>query len=132
DPRGRSARALMHAHRYLPRRHSLVFIVSDFHVPLAELEQTLAGLAAHAVVPVVLWQPAEFAFQASRGLARSSEPESGTRQWLWWRPALRERWQQAMRMRRAALFELFRSRGLAPLFIEGAFDADAVTRHFLA
>ena len=31
-----------------------------------------------------------------------------------------------------ALLQAFRARRLAPMFIEGAFDADAVTRHFLA
>ena len=83
-------------------------------------------------VPIVLWQPAEFALTAARGLAQVREPESGAQQWLWWRPALRERWQAAHDARREALLSLFRRRRLAPLFIEGAFDADAVTRHFLA
>ena len=65
------------------------------------------------------------------GLADVAEPESGQRRWLWWRSALRERWQAAASERRAALGKLFRSQRLSPLFIEGAFDADAVTRHFL-
>jgi hypothetical protein len=30
------------------------------------------------------------------------------------------------------LLQVFRAQRLAPLFMEGAFDADAVTRHFLA
>jgi hypothetical protein len=132
EPRGRSARALLDVHRHLPRRRSLVFLVSDFHVPLGEVQLILAGLAAHDVVPVVLWQPAEFAADAAHGLVQVREPESGTRGWLWWRPALRLRWQAAAQARREALVELFRAQRLAPLFIEGAFDADAVTRHFLA
>jgi hypothetical protein len=70
----------------------LVFLVSDFHLPLADVAQVLASLAAHQVVPVVLWQPAEFALSANHGLARVQEPESGEHAWLWWRPALRERW----------------------------------------
>jgi uncharacterized protein (DUF58 family) len=131
EPQGRSARGLLDAHRHLPRRRSLVFLVSDFHLPLAELGAILASMAAHDVVPVVLWQPAEFALGAARGLAQVREPEGGQRQWLWWRPALRERWADALLARRAALLELFRSQRRAPLFIEGAFDAGAVTRHFL-
>lgn len=132
QPEGRSARALAEAARHLPQRRALVFLVSDFHLPLAELEAVLAGLAQHEVVPVVLWQPAEFELAAPRGLAQVVEPESGQRRWLWWRPALRERWREAQRARREALQQLFRAHRLAPLFIEGAFDADAVTRHFLA
>ncbi len=131
EPQGRSAVGLRDAHLHLPRQRSLVFLASDFHVPLAELGEVLASMAAHDVVPVVLWQQAEFALGATRGLAQAREPESGQRQWLWWRPALRERWAGALQARRAALLELFGSQHRAPLFIEGAFDAEAVTRHFL-
>jgi uncharacterized protein (DUF58 family) len=129
---GRSARALHDAHRHLPRQRALVFLVSDFHLPLADVAAVLASLAAHDVVPVVLWQPVEFALSADHALAQVQEPESGERRWLWWRPALRERWQALHAARRAALLQVFRAQRLGPLWLPGAFDADAVTRHFLA
>lgn len=132
QPQGRSATALREAHRHMPRQRGLVFLVSDFHFELDELEAVIDSLAPHDIVPVVLWQRAEFALTAPRGLAQVREPESGAVRWLWWRPALAERWQAAHDARRESLLALFRSRRLAPLFIEGAFDADAVTRHFLA
>ena len=66
----------------------------------------------HDVVPVPLWQPAEFVLSARRGLALAIDPESGQRRWLWWRPALRERWQAAHAARRAALEQLFAARRL--------------------
>jgi len=132
QPRGRSAAALRDAHRLLPRQRALVFLVSDFHLALADVEAVLDSLAPHDVVPVVLWQPQEFALSAPRGLAQVREPESGAVRWLWWRPALRERWRAAHDARRDALFALLRRRRLDPLMIEGAFDADAVTRHFLS
>ncbi len=130
--RGRSAQALHDAHRHLPARRALVFLVSDFHLPLPDVARVLASLAAHHVVPVVLWQAVEFALSAPRGLAQVREPESGEGRWLWWRPALRERWLAAHAARRAALGQVFRAQRLAPLFMPAAFDADAVTRHFLA
>jgi len=129
---GRSAQALHDAHRHLPVQRALVFLVSDFHLPLDDLAQVLASLAAHDVVPVVLWQPVEFALSAAHALAQVQEPESGERRWLWWRPALRERWLAQHEARRAALLQVFRAQRLSPLWIAGAFDADAVTRHFLA
>jgi len=129
-PEGRSASALRIAHRHLGRQHALVFLVSDFHLPLPEVEAVLASLAHHELVPVVLWDPLEFAFTARRGLAHVVDPESGQRQLVWWRAALRDRWHAALRQRRDALLQLFRAQRLRPLFIEGAFDADAVTRHF--
>ncbi len=129
---GRSAAALREAHRHLPRQRALVFLVSDFHLDLDELETVLDSLSPHHIVPVVLWQRAEFTLSVTRGLAQVREPESGAVRWLWWRPALAERWQAAHDARREALLARLRARRLAPLFIEGTFDADAVTRHFLA
>jgi uncharacterized protein (DUF58 family) len=131
-PGGRSADGLLDAHRHLPARRGLVFLVSDFHLPLADLERALISLALHDVVPVVLWQALEFELGAAHGLVQVQEPESGAQRWLWWRPSLRERWRAAHAARREALAALFETHRLAPLFIEGGFDADAVTRHFLA
>ncbi len=129
-PEGASASALAIAHRYLGRRRSLVFLVSDFHLPLAQVEAVLTSMVLHDLVPVVLWDPLEFAMSARRGLAQVVDPESGRQQLVWWRPALRERWRAALQARREALLQLFRAQRLRPLFIEGGFDADAVTRHF--
>lgn len=129
---GHSARGLLEAHRHLPRQRALVFVVSDFHLPIADVRTVLARLSAHEVVPVVLWQPQEFALPAARGLVRLRDPESGGQRLVWWRPALRERWAKVLEDRREALLGAFRAQRLAPLFIEGRFDAEAVTRHFHA
>jgi hypothetical protein len=128
--RGTSAQGLLQAHRLLPAQRALVFLVSDFHLPLLQLKRLLSSLAAHDVVPVVLWQASEFGPQARQGLAEVRDPESGTRQWLWWRPALRARWQAAQQQRLADLRALFAAARVSPLMMSGAFDADAVTRHF--
>ena len=130
-PSARSAAGLLLAPAWLQRQRALVFLVSDFHLPLAQVQQVLAGLAAHAVVPVVLWDPLEFTLGSVSGLLHTHDPESGRRRLVWWRPALRERWQRAHEARRAALKQIFTAQGLRPLFVEGGFDADAVTRHFL-
>lgn len=132
EPTGRSARGLRQAAVALPHRRALVFLVSDFHWPLPELREVLDGLSHHELVPVLLWQPEEFEPAATHGLVQVTDPESGLRRWLWWRPALRDRWRVAREQRRAALMQLFAQRRLSPLPMEGGFDADAVTRHFLA
>ncbi len=131
-PTGRSARGLREAAVALPHRRALVFLVSDFHLPLPELREVLDALSHHAVVPVLLWQGEEFEPAAARGIVQVADPETGLRRWVWWRPALRERWRAARATRHAALMHLFAQRRLAPLTIDGVFDADAVTRYFLA
>ena len=132
QPDGPSARALPLAHRHLSRQRSLVFLLSDFHLPLPEIETLVASLAQHDLVPVVVWDPLEFTLTAQRGLVHVVDPESGRRQLVWWRPALREQWLAAQQQRRDARLLLVRAQRLKPLCIEGAFDADAVTRHFHA
>ena len=131
-PDGRSAHGLLGAQQVLPRRRALVFLVSDFHLPPALVDAVLASLAAHDVVPVVLWDALEFDLGARRGLAQVIDPESGRQQLLWWRPALRAQWQALQRQRREALKQRLRAHRLEPLFIEDGFDAEAVTRHFHA
>ncbi|RZL93458.1 MAG: hypothetical protein EOP82_07770 [Variovorax sp.] len=127
---GRSAHALRTAHQYLSQRRSLVFLVSDFHLPLPEVEAVIASLAHHDLVPVVVWDPLEFTLTAPHGLAHVMDPETGVVKVVWWRPAVRDKWLAAQRQRRDALLQIFRANRLKPLFIEGGFDADAVTRHF--
>ena len=131
-PAGASARGLLDAAQHLPRQRTLVFVLSDFHWPLADVATLLARLSAHQVVPVVLWGAQEFELSAQFGLAHVLEPESGARRWLWWRAALRMRWREAEVARRRALWSLFRSQRREPLLMSGAFDADAVTRYFLS
>ena len=132
QPEGRSAAGLALAHRHLSRQRSLVFLVSDFHLPLPDVAAALASMANHDLVPVVLWEPLEFALPAKRGLAHVVDPETGRSRLVWWRDALRAPWHHAHAQRREALLGLFRAQRLKPLFIEGGFDADAVTRHFHA
>lgn len=129
-PEGRDARGLLDAPRHLSRQRTLLFLVSDFHLPLELIAAALDGLSVHEVVPTVLWDPLEFGLSAARGLAQVIDPESGRQRLVWWRPALRSRWEAAHAQRREALLQLFRARRLKPLFIEGGYDADAVTRHF--
>ena len=117
-------------HRHLPLQRGLVFIVSDFHLPLPLLRRVLDSLAGHDLVPVVLWHPSEFTLGARSGLATLLDPESGRRRLVWWRPALAARWQAAHDERRDALQRLFAAHGLRPLWLEGSFDADALTKHF--
>jgi hypothetical protein len=130
QPTGRDARGLLDAQRHLGRQRALLFLVSDFHLPLELVAAVLDGLSLHEVVPTVLWDPLEFGLSAARGLAQVIDPESGRRRLVWWRPALRARWEVAHAQRRQALLQLFRARRLKPLFIEGGYDAEVVTRHF--
>ncbi|CAN5315190.1 hypothetical protein BH24PSE2_BH24PSE2_00150 [soil metagenome] len=129
EPAGQGAQGLLEAAAQIPAARALIFLVSDFHFPLALLRTLLAKLAPHAVVPVVLWDGAEG--RAPRfGIARVMDPETGARRTLLLRPSLAERLQQAMARRARRLVDCCSAFGLEPLFLEDRFDADAVTRYF--
>lgn len=126
---GAGADGLVEATHLLGRSRSLVFLASDFHLPDATIERLLGALSAHAVVPVVLWDEQEHTLPAA-GFASMVDSESGERRFLWLRPALRARFEQLVRERRAALTRRLTRHGLPPLFLTTPFDADAVSAYF--
>lgn len=129
---GRSAQGLVGAAEHLSRHRSLVFLASDFHFADVLLAEVLGRLARHEVVPVVVWDPAEYQDLPGFGLALLEDAESGRRRTLWLRPRLRERIAEAYAARRAALTRRFLDCGIRPFFLIGAFQADALSEFFFA
>jgi uncharacterized protein (DUF58 family) len=120
---------LREAAALLAGRGGIVFLVSDFQWPLAGLDDVLDGLAPAHVVPLVVWNAAEVEPPAGDGLAVLGDAESGRSRTMWLRPALRTRWRDAVEQRRMALERLFGARGLRPFWLQGAFDAQALSNH---
>lgn len=122
---------LLEALHWLPRARALVFLVSDFHFPLDLLDNLLDGLARHDVVPVVVWDGAEAQRLPRFGLIDMADPETGQQRTVLMRGSLRRRWIERVAQRRAGLRECFARHQVRPFFVDGAFDADALTRYFL-
>ena len=130
-PSGASARGLLESATQLPHRRALVFLVSDFHWPSADLAQILRGLAHHAVVPVVLWDPAEADTVHRHGFATIKDLESGAQRFVWLRPGLVD----SLRRRRDRHEEMLRHvcarAGCVPFFVRDRFEPLQLTRYFL-
>lgn len=129
QPRG-DASALPDAAEALTRGHGLVFLVSDFHFDDALLERTLVALGGHDVVPVVLWDDAEWQQLPRRGLVSLRDPETGARRLLWMRPRIVAAIEARYRERQDALAALLRRHELAPFVLTHPFDADRLTGYF--
>ena len=114
----------------LAGQQGLVFLVSDFHWPLEHLDVVLDLLAHASVIPVVVWDPAETEPPTRNALASLRDAESGTRRTLWLRPKLRQEWRRAVAQRRAEIDSYFAAHSIRPFYVEGAFDADALSRYF--
>lgn len=130
EPRGHSCAGLVQAMERVGVRRSLVFVVSDFHFSAAVLEDVLANLAMHDVVPVVLWDEREYQRLPRFGLARVYDRESGRNRLLLMRQSLRQKFAANFAAREQALGEICRKHGCAPLFLRDGFNADEVTRYF--
>lgn len=125
-----TVQGLEQAASHLAGQQGLVFLVSDFHWALSGLGSVLNLLAHASVVPIVVWDPAETTPPENNALASLRDAESGARRTLWVRPRLRQDWLQAVGRRRAEIKSYFASYGLRPFYIEGPFDADALSRYF--
>jgi uncharacterized protein (DUF58 family) len=114
----------------LAGQQGLVFLVSDFHWPLERLDIVLDLLAHAGVVPVIVWDSAETEPPARNALASLRDAESGARRTLWLRPRLRQEWRRAVAQRRAEIDSYFAAHTIRPFYVEGAFNADALSRYF--
>jgi hypothetical protein len=123
---------LEEAAAHLAGQQGLIFLVSDFHWQLHRLNPVLDSLTAHAsLVPIVVWDPAETQPPERNALATLRDAESDARRTFWVRPRLRENWRRAVARRRSEIGSFFAANGLRPFYIEGKFDADALSRYFL-
>jgi hypothetical protein len=127
---GHLADGLEDAASRLAGKHGLVFLVSDFHWPLERLEVALDLMAHAGVVPVIVWDPAETQPPTRNALASLRDAESGACRTLWLRPKLRKDWNRAVEQRRAEIDSFFAAHAIRPFYVEGAFDADALSRYF--
>lgn len=129
--RGRRTTGLLSAFEHLGKQRALVFLVSDFHFSLDHLDRLLATLSRHDVVPIVLWDTAEYEALPSWGLVLIEDPETREKRRLFMRPQLRDKFRERFADRRDELTQIFRQRGRSPFFMADRFNADALTRYFL-
>jgi len=129
---GRGSEGLMAAVQCLGKQRALLFLISDFHFSHDCLDGLMASLARHDVIPVVLWDSAEYERLPDWGLALIEDPETGQRRRLFMRPTLKTQLARRYAERREELSERFRRQGRAPFFVIDRFDADALTRYFLS
>jgi uncharacterized protein (DUF58 family) len=131
-PNGRNARGLIDAASFLPKRRSLVFLVSDFLMPLADVAAILESLLHHDVVPIVIRHEATDGELPSFGFAIARDLETGRERLLFLRPSLRAAWRRATADRLAALEHLFATHGRRAFHLVDPLDVDALAEYLVA
>lgn len=124
------AGALLDSAKVLPRERSLIFLVSDFHMPLEQLEEALLLMLRHHIVPVVLWNSTEYKDLPEFGVTSINDPETGERRTLFLRASYRQRILDTFATRRQAIEDMFMKFDMQPFFVEDQFDADLLTDYF--
>lgn len=122
--------ALLESARLLPRERALIFLVSDFHMPLEHLEETLLLMLRHHIVPVVLWNSTEYKDLPEFGITSINDPETGERRTLFLRASYRQRILDTFAARRQAIEDIFMKFDMQPFFVEDTFDADLLSDYF--
>ena len=129
--KGHGTKGLQDAADQLGRTRSLVFLISDFHHTIEDLNVLARKLSRHDVVPVVIWDRTEFETLPDFGLVVLEDPETGERRRLFMRPTLKQAFLERFATRRRELDEVFQPLGRSPLFLTGRFSGDELTRYFL-
>ncbi len=127
---GRSAQGMKGVPGWLPKQRSLVFLVSDSHWSESLLNEVLEGLARHEVVPVVIWDRAEYELPRRNGLAWLRDAEGAGEHLIWVRPSLRRRSADRLAQAQRQLEARMQRHHLRPLYLLDGFDVDRVNAHF--
>ena len=130
-PSGDNARGLLQVIPRMPHRRALVFLVSDFHWPERDIAEIMRGLAHHAVVPVVLRDPAEADAIHRRGIAVLRDLETGAQRFVWLRRASIAALRRGRDARDEALRRICRAAGCSPFFVRERFDPALLSRYFM-
>lgn len=130
QPTSAGSDGLLEVTQYLGQARGLVFIISDFHIPLETLEAALNTLSSHHVVPIVLWDQDEYKSLPNFGFSSIVDPESGQQRTLFFRKELKRRFEEMFAKRRADIESLFMRYESPPYFVENGFDATAISEYF--
>ncbi len=130
QPNEVASTALIDTVRMLPRERSLIFLVSDFHMPIKDLEEALVLMLRHHIIPVVLWDTAEYEDLPEFGIANVTDPETGAKRTLFLRKEYRKRILDSFKQRRKAIEDLFLRFDMQPFFVTNQFDADLLSDYF--
>jgi len=134
DWKGKERGGLLQAAMRLPRRKSLVLLVSDFLGPLDGVSKTLEVLAPkHDIVPIVLWDRRELELPSGRGIIPLRSIETGRLQYVLLCRKTREAHRRNVERRQEELRRVFGRFGIAPYFFTEVTETDlaALIRLFL-
>ena len=128
-PSGADATALLAGAEQIAGARALVFLVSDYHLPVDLLQGILSRLGPHTVIPVVLVDSAEGRIPGF-GITYLYDSETQTRQTVFMRRSLAKRLEKKLLEHREKISRCLADFDLKPLYLIDKFEPDAVSRYF--
>jgi uncharacterized protein (DUF58 family) len=128
---GRNAAGLIEAARSVVGRRKMIFIVSDFILPLELLSAAFEMLGPHDLIPVVISDSTESDALPDWGLMELTDLETNKHKLVFVRPALKRRWLAEEAKRSAELKRIARKFGRSPLAIADKLDVDWISRQLM-
>lgn len=116
--------------QYLSQNKAMVFWISDFHMPIVQIEQAFNAMSAHQIVPIVLWDEYEYTKLPKFGFSNMIDPETGASRTIFFRDAIRQQFEEAFAERKQALETLFSSFDIQAIYINNKFDPEAMSHYF--
>lgn len=117
-------------YRFIPKDQTLIFLISDFHMPNADIENCLGHLRKHRVIPIILWDKNEYENLPHFGIVSINDPESGEETTLFLRKRILKKIKSKFEQRKKDLEKIFLNYDSPPFFVEEIFDTTAMTQYF--
>ena len=128
-PKGADASGLLAGAERIPGSRALVFLISDYFLPLRLLRSILNILCVHAVIPVILTDSADSQVPGT-GIAHLYDPETQAQRTVFLRRSWATRFEKKLCEHREKLKRCLADYDLRPLHIIDRFEAEAVSRYF--
>ncbi|KRP08023.1 MAG: hypothetical protein ABS29_02820 [Methylophilales bacterium BACL14 MAG-120920-bin58] len=117
-------------YEYVPKDQTLIFLISDFHMPIDDISSALGHLRKHRVIPIILWNKSEYEGLPKFGVITINDPESGQEQTIFLRGNMLEKIKNSFKNRKAELEEVFLKHDSPPFFVGEEFDTFAMSQYF--
>ena len=127
---GSGHKGIKNIFRIIPRDHTLIFLISDFHMPIKDIEHSLSRLTKHTIVPIILWNRTEYEDLPRFGIISITDPESGLEKTIFLRKTMLKKIKEQFKRRKKELEKIFLKYNSPPFFVNDKFEALEMTKYF--
>ena len=129
-PENKDSSAITKLHSLLPKDHTLIFIISDFHMPNEHIINFLSNTKKHTVIPIILWDEKEFKDLPRFGITTLTDPETFEEKTVLMRKRLAKKIAKMFENQKNNLTTIFNRFDAPPFFVTNKFNPDHMTQYF--